>query len=335
MSLSLQSPHILLLLPLAVLPWLVINTEKVVTWDRFIPHDPLSSVIDRSLKTLGSIVIVSLIVALSGPYLPEHETEQIATGAEFVIMLDRSRSMDEPFAVENSAQKVNRDLTKSKRAAAVRHLTEFMQSRPEERWGFVMFSNKVMPLLPLTQNKQAVLATIKASGLGKGMSETNLAQSLRQAADYFEEQTYRGSRVVLLVSDGGETFPERAQQQISEVFQKHRLSLYWIYLKSIADFSLEETTDEPVSWRELPERKLHQFFSDTPIQYKVFEADNEAEFSQAFLEIHQQQSEKIRVLRTQPKQAKADHFLVIALLALLPLVIVRLYTLYGMRAVSR
>lgn len=329
MSLSVESPLVLMLAPLSVLPWLIINTEKVIPWDAFTPPDPLSGVIDRTLKALGSLTIISLVAAISGPYIPEYTKEGIATGADFVILLDRSRSMDEPFAVEDSAQKVSRDLSKSKRNAAIKQLKGFVEHRPDERWGFVMFSNKVMPLLPLTQNKEAVLATIQASRLGKGMSETNLAQSMLKAADYFNGEKYRGNRVVLLVSDGGEKFSENEQAQISQTFQSNHLSLYWIYLKAIDDFSLEKMSDEPISWDELPERKLHMFFANMQVPYEVFEADNDAKVTDAFTEINQAQTEKIIVNEIQPKESKAHIFLTIALISLLPLVVVRLYSLWG------
>lgn len=329
LSLSVESPLVLLLAPLAVLPWHVFNTEKIVAWDRFTPHDPLSSVIDRALKTSGSCVILSLVIALSGPYIPEYAKERISLGAEFVILLDRSRSMDEPFAVEDSAQKVSRDLSKSKRNAAIKHLKAFVKHRPDRRWGFVMFSNKVMPLLPLTENKDAVLAAIQASGLGKGMSETNLAQSLLKAMDYFKGEKYRGSRVVLLVSDGGEKFSEEEKAEIKQTFRNNRLSLYWIYLKSIDDFSLVKMADEPIAWNELPERKLHTFFAKMQVPYKVFEVDNDAKVTNAFIEIDQAQSETIIVNEIQPKEPKAHIFLSIAILSLIPLVMVRLYSLWG------
>lgn len=327
---NLEFPLLLLLSPLALLPWLVINTEKVIAWDVFIPEDSLSKMIDVTIKLLGSIVILSLIIALSGPYIPEYSMPQRSTGAEFVILLDRSRSMDEPFAVKDSAQKVSRDLTKSKRNAAVKHLERFVKLRSDDRWGFVMFSNKVMPLLPLTNNRQAVLATIQASALGKGMSETNLAKSLIQAADYFNEQQYRGSRVVLLVSDGGQALTQAEQNTISQTFRQHHLALYWIYLKSIRNFSLEERADEPPAWQDLPERKLHKFFLKMQMPYHVFEAETDADFSQAFAEIDQHQSESIIVDVLYPKQSVARIFLAIALICLMPLVLVRLYTLWGL-----
>ncbi|WP_438969786.1 vWA domain-containing protein [Methylophaga sp.] len=328
---SLESPLLLLLAPLAILPWLITNTQKVIVSDAFIPHDPLSKGIARTLNTLGSAVILSLVIVVSGPHIPEYAKDHVATGAEFVILLDRSRSMDQPFAVENSAQKVNRDLSKSKRHTAVKHLEEFVKRRSDERWGFVMFSNKVMPLIPLTENKDVVLATIQASGLGKGMSETNLAQSLLQAGDYFYGEKYKGSRVVLLVSDGGEKFSEEEEARISQIFQENSLTLYWIYLKSIHDFSLEKSSGEPIAWNELPERKLHKFFLNMQIPYKVFEADTDSEFSNAFLEINEDQSHSIIVSEIQPKESKARIFLTIAFISLLPLVLVKLYALLGMK----
>ncbi len=63
-------PQLFLLLPLALLPWFNHNQEKAVAWIDFVPTDRLSTVIGMTLKVLASLAIISLILALAGPYKP-------------------------------------------------------------------------------------------------------------------------------------------------------------------------------------------------------------------------------------------------------------------------
>ncbi|MFC6806756.1 hypothetical protein ACFQE2_13915 [Methylophaga thalassica] len=98
---------LLLLLPLALLPWFNHNLDKTVAWVNLVPVDPLSRVINLTLKTLSSLAIACLIIALAAPSLPEQKRERVGEGAEIVLLLDRSRSMDDPFAVKTQAASVS------------------------------------------------------------------------------------------------------------------------------------------------------------------------------------------------------------------------------------
>ena len=172
LGLQWASPMMLLLLPLLLLPWFTHNQDKIVAWSHFVPVDPLSNAIGFALKTLASLVIASLILTLAGPYIPEQKVERVGNGAETVILVDRSRSMDDPFSTRGKALAVNRTVGKgdSKRRLAKKYLMEFVDKRPDDRFGFVLFSDKALDLLPLTYNKDSIRATINASALGKGLS---------------------------------------------------------------------------------------------------------------------------------------------------------------------
>jgi mxaC protein len=109
---------------------------------------------------LSSLAIATLILALAGPSLPEQKVQRIGEGAEIVLLLDRSRSMDDPFAVKHQAAVVSVGGDDSKRRVARDYLTEFIKNRPDDRFGFVFFSTKSVNLLPLTYDKEAILATM-------------------------------------------------------------------------------------------------------------------------------------------------------------------------------
>ncbi|MEC9314991.1 MAG: vWA domain-containing protein [Pseudomonadota bacterium] len=325
------NPGFLLLLPLAILPWFNHNLDKTVAWVNLVPIDPLSRFFNIGLKVLSTGVIAALILALAGPSLPEQKIERIGEGAEIVLLLDRSRSMDDPFAVKHQAAVVSVGGDDSKRNVAREYLTEFVRNRPDDRFGFVFFSTKSVNLLPLTYDKEVVLATINANALGKGLSDTNMAEALLSSAEMFEGQAYRGSRIVLLVSDGGQLLSDEAKEQISRLYKEMNLSIYWIYLKSNQAMTLEESEEDSLLWVDIPERKLHNFFKSIGVPYRAFEAGSLEAFAEALAEIDRQHYQTLIVEETLPHEPKTDALLWLALLAVLLLAASHVYTFWGVK----
>ena len=260
LGLQWASPLVLLLLPLLLFPWLSRNQEKTVVWSKFVPVDPLSSLIGLGFKLLASLAIVSLVFALAQPYVPEKTVERIAAGAEIVLLVDRSRSMDDAFAIKGQLLMASVGKSDSKRRVAQKYLLEFVGKRPDDRFGFVLFSDKAVDILPLTYNKETVRATINANALGKGLSETNITKALVKAAQMYDGQVYRGSRIVMLVSDGGRELSDEAMRTIKAVYERENLSLYWLYMRSITGMTLDKKEGDNKLWTNTPERKLHTFF---------------------------------------------------------------------------
>ena len=317
-------------LPLALLPWLFLNTTKTVVWQGFIPRDSLSLILSWLSKLSASVAIIFLLLALANPYIPEQVVERTRQGAEFVILLDRSRSMDDQFA-RPPWNTLRRDtvISRSKREVSRDYLAEFVKRRPDDRLGYVFFSTKSTEILKLTYNKEAVLATINAGGLGKGLSQTDIFKALSLAVNMYKDEPYRGSRNILLMSDGGQVFSAEQTAYLHHVFKKMRLNLYWIYLRSMKGMTLDASDDDSLLWIDMPERKLHKAFKKLGIPYQAFEAGSLDEFSKAIDEIHKQQSQPLIVEERVPKQSQHDLFLSIALLAFLPLVLSRWLTVLG------
>jgi mxaC protein len=324
-------PMILLLLPLAWLPWFTHNQDKTVAWADIVPVDPLSNLIGFSLKLLATITIAGLLFAIAGPYIPEKKVERIGEGAEIVLLLDRSRSMDDPFAVKHQPALVSVGRKDSKRRKAKDFLVEFVKNRPDDRFGFVFFSSQAINLLPLTYSKEAILATVEASALGRGLSNTNIAEALVKAADMYKGQSYRGSRIVLLVSDGGQLLEEDAKKQITELYKQENITIYWIYMKANKGMTLEQVDGQSRLWSDTPERKLHNFFKLIGQPYRAFEAESLKTFSDAMDEIDRQHYDTLIVDEILPREAKTTPFYLIALIAMLILVMSQLYTLWGVR----
>ncbi|MBL1320855.1 MAG: VWA domain-containing protein [Methylophaga sp.] len=330
-----STPNVLFLLPLIILPWLNRKSDKTVVWIDFVPIDSLSKVIGRLLKLLASTAIAGLVLALAGPYVPEKKVERVAEGAEIVMVLDRSRSMDGPFAVKERAQLVNYDKENNKRRIATNYLKEFVKKRPNDRFGFIFFSANSADILPMTYNKEAILATINANALGRGLSDTNMVDALITSAKMFEGKTYRGSRIVLLVSDGGQGMNDEEKLQISTLYRQLNITIYWIYMRSIHGMTLEEKEDENSHWKGKPERELHTFFKSINQPYQVFEAEELKDFSEAIDEIDRQQYQTLIVEETLPRELKDKPFYWVAMIAMLFLMLAQFYTAWGVKETLR
>jgi len=257
--------------------------------------------------------------------------ERIGEGSEVVVLVDRSRSMDDAFAIKGQLLMASVGKKDSKRRVAKKYLLEFVDKRPDDRFGFVLFSDKAVDILPLTYNKESVRATINASALGKGLSETNISRALITGAQMFDGQAYRGSRIVLLVSDGGRELSDEAKQKIAEIYQRENVSLYWLYMRSVTGMTLDEATGDNRRWTGTPERKLHTFFKSIGVPYRAFEIESMKTFSQAMDTIDKQQYQTLIFEETLPREEKSSLFYLVAMLAALILMLARFYTAWGVR----
>lgn len=331
LGLQWASPMMLWLLPLVLIPWFSHNQDKTIAWSNFVPVDPMSKIIGVTLKLLASCVLACLIFALAAPFVPEEKIERIGKGAEVVVLVDRSRSMDDAFAIKGQLLMRSVGKSDSKRRIAKKYLLEFVNKRPDDRFGFVLFSSMALDLLPLTYNKEAIKATINASALGKGLSETDIAAALIKAAEMYDGQTYRGSRIVLLVSDGGQELDDDSKRQISELYKRESLSLYWLYMRSVTGMTLDASENDNFLWTDTPERKLHTFFKSLDLPYRAFEIESLKTFSEAIAEIDKQEYQTLIVEQTLPREQKSTPFFWTAMLAMLLLVLAQFYTAWGVR----
>jgi mxaC protein len=327
-------PVVLFLLPLVILPWISAKTEKTIVWSQFIPTDPVSEFIGMILKALASVVFFCLILSLAKPYYPEQIVQRLSSGAEIIILVDRSRSMDDPFTPANKAVAASRTvgMDNSKRQIANKHLLEFINKRPNDRFGFILFSNKALDLLPFTNNRDSVRAVIKASSLGKGLSETNIVQALIKAAEMYTEEDYHGSRAVLLLSDGGQVLSDEDKRLIRDLFQREKITLYWLYMGGINGLTSNKANS---SLSTTPDKKWHEFFETLYTPYIGFEIESLNNFSDILDIIDKEQTETLIVNETIPREPMAEPFLLIAIVASFILLLSYIYTVWGVRSVNQ
>src|SRR5262249_8732086 len=161
--------------------------------------------------------------------------ERIGRGAEIVLVLDRSRSMDQGFAPGRPRNAPNGTgpealdyyfsqtpgrLRDSKGKVARQLLAEFTAQRPQDRFALLVFSTQPMRVLDFTSKPDVVQAAIAAGNVGRGLSETNIGRALEAALELFEDRPYTGSRIVMLVSDGGDRLDPDTRDRLTHALTK-------------------------------------------------------------------------------------------------------------------
>jgi mxaC protein len=321
-------PLALLLLPLALLPlWRGLHSAAVAyPWLQVVPRDGWSVAVDWSLRGAGALAMAAAVAALAGPYRAEEQVERIGQGAEIVLVLDRSRSMDqEPVrGVNNQVAGSPGYSAESKSAAARRVVSQFVAQRPHDAFGLVLFSSYPIPFLPFTQNQETIQAALAAGTVGKGLGDTDIGRALLAGAQYFDDRAYVGSRIVLLISDGGARLDEDTRRRIETVLKKNKVGIYWLYL--VGRWGRRLVLDQPVSQDErdaLPEQSLHHYFAGLGLPYRVYQADDPAALQQAIDDMARVEQRPIQFNEVLPRRDLAPASLLTALAAVLVLLLSR------------
>lgn len=312
-------PFCLLLLPFAVLPWFKRGQDALAYSSiSMIPDDPVSLWIDRGIRLISCLSVLTLVIGMSSPFSREQEVERIGTGAHVVLLLDRSSSMNENF----TGRYLGAKSSESKSAMAKKLLLEFVGRRPHDLFGMVAFAAAPIYVLGLTEDREAIRAAISAAG-GRGHGITHIAPGLSMALDFFRNRPREGSRIVLLVSDGAARIDAETQDRLTQSFRESGATLYWIYLRNPTSASLQEKPQNP-NESTTPEFFLNRFFESLDVPYRAFEADNPDSMEKAIQEVERLENLPLKYREKIPRHDLTLPFLILSLFLLTALLVTRL-----------
>jgi len=283
MNFAVDTPWILAGLLLMLLPLFDDGVRRSpYPWLEMLPPDALSTGVTVMLRVAGMATIAALVLGLAGLHRTEQSSERIGLGANIVLLLDRSNSMDNTFA-----GKAPDSPEASKAAAARRLLTEFVAGRPHDMIGIAEYSTSPLFVLPLTENKQAIQAAIDATA-APALAYTNIGKGLAMAMSFFDNKEPAGSRIVLLVSDGAAAIDPDSELLLRQWFKRQQVRLYWIFLRTanspgIYELPADSRNDNAEA---MPERYLHLFFSSLNIPYQAYEAESPDAMHKAIADIN-------------------------------------------------
>jgi len=179
---------------------------------------------DRSggfLWALRWLALALLIIALAQPRLTKSETKVTASGVDIVVALDMSGSMiSEDF--ELRGQRVNR----FNMARAV--LEKFIERRPNDRIGLVVFATDPYIATPLTLDHDFLMDNLDRLQIGTiDENRTAIGSALSTAVNRLRELKSK-SKIVILMTDGQNNSGKIAPLVAAEAAQALGVKVYTI-----------------------------------------------------------------------------------------------------------
>ncbi|MGD9541233.1 vWA domain-containing protein [Methylocystis sp.] len=309
----------LFLAPLALIPFLrSILRDTAIPSLLSAPVDSLSALVGNILKLSGVIGIGASLFGAAGPHIAGAEIERFAEGAQIVMLIDRSGSMNETFAGRTPSGG-----EESKASAAKRILKRFVEARPHDLVGVAVFSTAPMLVTPISDHLDATKAAIDAIDR-PGLDYTNIASGLAMALSMFKTSEADLSRVILLLSDGAGVIDPKLRDDLKAEFHKTNVSLYWLFLRAEGSTGIYGQPDgDDESPQAAPERHLDLFFRSLGVPYRAFEVESAEETEKALKQIDRLERNPVRYVEKMPRTDLSASAFALALAATALLVVAK------------
>lgn len=187
----------------------------------FFPHVERVAKITRRrtfMEAFKWIAWSALVAALASPVTEERYMPSHTMGRDMVLVIDASRSMDEPFSITRKGNKFETLKTV---------LADFIRHRKEDRLGLVVFGEYAYIASPLTFDKEILRSMIPYLEVGMAGEKTAIYDALAMAAKMLKKSEAK-SRVAVLITDGRNTAGKIPLAIAEKLLQEYGIKLYTI-----------------------------------------------------------------------------------------------------------
>jgi Ca-activated chloride channel family protein len=278
------------------LPWRPGNMPKTNNYKNYLRH---------LLFTFRMLVVALLIVIIARPQSTTSYKNITSEGIDIIIALDISGSM------------LSKDFNPSRIEAAKRVASSFIDSRPTDKIGLVIFSSQAFTQCPLTTDHAVIKNLFAQVHTGMIADGTAIGEGLATAVARIKDDNAK-SKVVILLTDGVNntgSVPPLTAAEIAKVFG---IRVYTIGVGTTgkAMSPVAQLPDGTLQYAltdvEIDEALLKQIAGSTGGQY--FRATDNESLSKIYKEIDKMEKSKIE---ERDYTDRAEEFLPFAIAAAL------------------
>jgi Ca-activated chloride channel homolog len=172
-------------------------------------------------KILAPISWTLVVLALARPQFVDPPIHKILPARDLMLALDLSQSMDTRDFRDPSGKLIPR-------VEAVRTVVDdFVQRRPGDRIGLIVFGDAPYPQVPFTLDHATVRAMIAEMAPGMAGPRTALGDSIGLAIKMFE-QSRAPEKVFVLLTDGNDTASRMPPDRAAEIARQKGIKIHTI-----------------------------------------------------------------------------------------------------------
>jgi len=301
--------YLLLLIPLLV-AWYVYRHGKSTAELRFSSLEAFNGFspsprvwLRHALFVLRMLALSLLLIALAGPQSVTSKQNVNIQGIDIVLALDVSGSM------------MARDFTPDRIGAAKAIAAKFIEGRPNDRIGLVIFSGEAFTQAPLTTDHTMVLTLLNEVKSGMIEDGTAIGDGLATAVSRLKDSQAR-SKVIILLTDGVNNAGAIDPESAAEMAKMFGIRVYTIGIGSRGYAPYPVQTPFGIKMQQMKVQidvaLLQKIAQQTGGEY--FRADNNQKLQSIFKQINKLEKSKIAVQEFMKKKEMYFPFALVALM---------------------
>lgn len=254
---------ILLLLLIPLLVWYIIKLRKVQanfkmsTGQGFARAPKTLRIYLRHVPfILRSLAIAAVVIVLARPQSISSSEKTNSEGIDIVMALDVSGTM------------LANDLKPTRLEAAKKVASEFINDRPNDKIGLVIFAGESFTQCPLTTDHRILLNLLGEVQFGMIQDGTAIGLGLANSVNRLKDSKSK-SRVIILLTDGSNNAGQIAPITAAELAASYGIRVYTIGVGSgFASWGIDPRTGQRVRIdADMDEKTLTQIAATTSGEY--------------------------------------------------------------------
>ncbi|MDR0367585.1 MAG: VWA domain-containing protein, partial [Bacteroidales bacterium] len=260
---------------------------------------------------LRMVAVVFVILVLMRPQSSISHRQVDVEGIDIVMALDISGSM------------MAMDFRPNRLEACKKVIQSFVENRPDDRTGLVVYAGEAYTKCPLTTDHQTMLNALESTKFGIIDDGTAIGDGLGTAINRLRESTAK-SRVIILLSDGVNNAGHIDPYSAAEIAQEYGIRVYTIGCGTTGTAPISTPRGIMQMQVEIDEPLMKAIAQQTGGQY--FRAQNKTKLQEVYNEIDKMEKTRITEYHFTNKPDEFFPFLLIALSCFLLEILLR-YTL--------
>lgn len=301
--------------------WLLTLIPFIATWFFLVRKKETATLTVSSLKgfnttssflpKLKPLLPIIRIIALTLLIISLARPRNVAVS----IKVKANRGIDIVMAIDVSASMLARDLKPNRLEALKVVATNFVNRRPNDRIGIVVYAGESFTQTPITSDKSITKRIISEIKWGQLEGGTAIGMGLGSAVNRLKESEAK-SKVIILLTDGVNNSGFVDPKTATELAKELNIKVYTVGIgtNGMADFPFSKDARGRLQFRkqqvEIDEELLQFIASETQGQY--FRATDNSELQEIYDEIDTLEKTKIEEFKYYNYQEKYRYLLFFA-----------------------